>query len=115
MRLALRIVPLLLCAAACAPADGGIRLAANAILNGWMRDTGAGPAEQAVIADKRAALDYYRALGYTHILYGLERPYSPLFQKRGGEWEYHGGDYAGGDHALSLAAMKKAVESRGMI
>jgi hypothetical protein len=97
-----------------ARANTEIRLASNTVLNGWMRDSGATPVEQAVVDRKTRALDYYHALGFTHLLYCLERPYLPVFQKTAGGWIYNGGNYAAGDHALSLAAMKKAAERRGM-
>lgn len=94
---------------------GEIRLASNVRLWGWMADSSADPAMEKIIRAKRGALDYYRGLGFTHILYFIDSPYAPLFRKTAAGWIYNGGAYAAGDHSLSLARMKKETEARGMV
>jgi hypothetical protein len=92
-----------------------MRVALNASLAGWMRTSAPDSVTARILEQKRKALDYYRALGFTHILYPMEWPYAGAFGKRTGEWIYNGGDYAHGDHAESLSAMKREAEARGML
>jgi hypothetical protein len=91
-----------------------LRVACNARLAGWMRPSAEDSSLSSLLRIKRAALDYYKSLGFTHILYPMEIPYVPAFKKGAQGWTYNGGTYAEGDHAESLATMKKEVEARGM-
>lgn len=59
-------------------------------------------------------LEYLRALGFTHVLYGMGFDASHFTRNRDGHWTYNGGKYRDGEVAESLRAMKAAVESLDM-
>lgn len=99
-----------------APRAGEVRAAMNLALSGPMRTDSADP----LTARKRAQVDYFAKLGFTHLIYSMGAPEghgdpAVLFRKEPGRgWTYNGGRYSEGPMAESFAAMKAAAESRGM-
>lgn len=114
-----QLLPLILSesrGAAC-PAPAMPRIAYNERMSGFMRASPADTGDAAYkdkIRNTLALLDYFAALGYSHILYGLETGNTAEFSRIGGTWVYNGGHYGGGSIAYSLQSMKEAVEARHM-
>jgi hypothetical protein len=80
---------------------------------GWARDSAAEPARSALLRTRRAELDYFRALGFTHVSYGMEPDFYDRMRMVDGKWEYV---RAAGDTGpdSSLASARREAEKRGM-
>lgn len=98
------------------PAPEYPKIAMNYASRGFMRaspNETNDPVRKEKIKQTLKLLDYFKALGYTHIQYYLEFNMWE-FSNASGHWVYNGGAYTDGSSAKSFRAMKEAVECRGM-
>lgn len=103
-------------AAVSARSDAGTAPSLRILINpetqwGWARDSTGDSALAHKNRSRREQLGYYRALGFSHVTYGLDPIQFSHFHKVGGAWTFDTIGGAGTDS--SLATAKREAEARG--
>lgn len=97
-----------------APAAGKLRiLASPSSISGWMRTSAVDTVRGRILAERRSQLDFYAALGFTHVVYPVDVTAISLFARAPNGHVYNHGRHEG-DADSSFRAMKQEVEKRGM-